>query len=41
MNTIDANRDTQKNIRTPTPGVNYDLKENQGESETNQVNGDN
>ena len=41
MNPIDANRDTQTNIQTPTPGVNYHIKVNQGGSEANQVNGNN
>ena len=39
MNPIDANRDTQTNILTPTLIVNDHVKANQGGSETNQGNG--
>ena len=41
MNPIDANRDTQTNILTPTLIVNDHVKANQGGNETDQVSGDN
>ena len=41
MNPIDANRDTQKNIQTPTPDGNDHVNTNKGGSDTNQENGDN
>ena len=41
MNPIDANRDTQKKIQTPTTRGNDHVNSNQGGSNTNKVNGDN